>query len=253
MHAEIKELIKLATADGIVSEKERSVIMRKATTLGEDIDEVELILNGELALKNQLQKTEHQSPPPIQSNKEGNLKKCPSCGAPVPSLALFCTECGNEFRNTEATISISEFFKQVKSAMPNDRAMIISNFPIPNNKEDLVEFITMAVGNCREMSSIEQMTYFEKKGLITQSWKPELQVRLNEINAWRGKAENAIMKAKILFSDNTALLEHLKKPEDLFIENTTHNKKEIKKAQKNMFIIFIIFSIFVFSMLYFNH
>jgi predicted nucleic acid-binding Zn ribbon protein len=242
MNPEIRELIKLATADGIVSDKERAVIMRKATNLGEDIDEVELILNGELALNNQLQKTEHQSSPPVQSNKEGNLKKCPSCGAPVPSLSLKCSECGHEFRNTEATVSVNEFFKQVKSAKPEDRAMIISNFPIPNNKEDLIEFISMSVGNCKEMTNIEQWNYVEKTGFAQTRIKPELQIRLNEINAWRGKAQASIMKARILFIDNQILLENLRKFEQEFVENTTHNNKTNEQNRKSllMMLVFII-------------
>jgi hypothetical protein len=50
MNAEIEKLIKLAIADGTITEKEKEIIFRKAEKLGEDIDEVELILNGELAL-----------------------------------------------------------------------------------------------------------------------------------------------------------------------------------------------------------
>ena len=50
MHPEIEKLIQLAIADGEITEKERAVIMRKAEKLGEDIDEVEMILDGELAL-----------------------------------------------------------------------------------------------------------------------------------------------------------------------------------------------------------
>jgi hypothetical protein len=235
MHPEIEKLIRLAIADGDVSEKERSVIMRKAEELGEDIDEVELILNGELALKNQLQKTEHQSSPPIQSNKEGNLKKCPSCGAPVPSFSLFCAECGHEFRNTEATVSVNEFFKQVKSAKTEDRAMIISNYPIPNNKEDLIEFITLAIGHSTELSTEEKLTYRNWTG----SYKPELHCRDSEIKAWQSKAEAGLMKARLLFSDEPQIIQHINN----FDKKFDINKNSTKRANQRKLIIGILFVI----------
>lgn len=50
MNPEIEKLIKFSVADGTVTDKEKAVIMQKAAKLGEDIEEVELILNGELAL-----------------------------------------------------------------------------------------------------------------------------------------------------------------------------------------------------------
>lgn len=56
MNPEIEKLVKLAVADGEITETERAVILRKAEKLGEDIDEVELILGGELALQKKKQK-----------------------------------------------------------------------------------------------------------------------------------------------------------------------------------------------------
>lgn len=50
MKPEIENLIRLAVADGKITEKERSIIISKAKKLGEDIDKVEFLLNGELAL-----------------------------------------------------------------------------------------------------------------------------------------------------------------------------------------------------------
>jgi hypothetical protein len=53
MHPEIEKLINLTIASGQVTEKNRATILRKAEKLGEDKDEVELILDGELALLKQ--------------------------------------------------------------------------------------------------------------------------------------------------------------------------------------------------------
>lgn len=46
MHPEIEKLIKIALADGQVTDKEREIILRKAEKLGLDVDEVEMYLEG---------------------------------------------------------------------------------------------------------------------------------------------------------------------------------------------------------------
>jgi hypothetical protein len=52
MHPDIEKLITLALADGVVSEKEREIILRKAEKLGLDIDEVEMYLEGKISSHN---------------------------------------------------------------------------------------------------------------------------------------------------------------------------------------------------------
>jgi len=48
MHPEIEKLIGIALQDGILTDKEREIIFRKAETLGIDKDEIEMILEGKL-------------------------------------------------------------------------------------------------------------------------------------------------------------------------------------------------------------
>ena len=40
----------MALADGVIKDKERSIILRKAESLGLDQDEIEMILDGKIAL-----------------------------------------------------------------------------------------------------------------------------------------------------------------------------------------------------------
>ncbi len=71
MHPEIEKLINLTIATGEITEKKRQTIMRKAESLGEDLDEVELILNGELALFKENVKSNKQTDPfPINNDKQ---------------------------------------------------------------------------------------------------------------------------------------------------------------------------------------
>lgn len=220
MHPEIENLINMALADGEVTEKERGIILRKAEALGIDRDEVEMILDGKFAL---LTKEQSSNQTIKKSNKEGDLKKCPSCGAPVQSFISKCGECGHEFRNTEASKAISEFFnalnqfeanqkdsfdtanplkaignqlsKQIGSSFGPNKSQkmkmeLIRNFPIPNNKEDLFEFFSLAMPNARKKINA---TFF-----INPNEKADEALRL----VWIDKCDQLLIKAKLLFPQN---------------------------------------------------
>ena len=147
MNPEIEKLIDFALADGVISVKEREIIRMKAEKLGEDPDEVEMILDAKLAMQNKeganttppipsspppsapppvasVPPPPPTSPPPPQtssSNKVGNVMTCPACGATVNSRDLNCTDCGHEFRNVQAINSIKEFYQKYMSIESGER------------------------------------------------------------------------------------------------------------------------------------
>lgn len=54
----LDELMQAVIADGVITDKERSVILKKATAAGYDADEVEILLDGKLAEKQNANKVE---------------------------------------------------------------------------------------------------------------------------------------------------------------------------------------------------
>ena len=200
MHPEIEKLIELALADGQITEKERAVIVKKATEFGVDQDEVEMTLDAKL---HQLQVA--QTKP--KKEKVGNLNTCPSCGSIVNSFQTKCSDCGHEFRNVQINTSIKDLMIELKKINKINfsdsiggideeeylkaRAEVIRNFAIPSTKEDLIEFATKSIAEFKEK-----------------------EIEYDELNsAWASKAEEAISKL-IVFSNNdsslasvTALLE----------------------------------------------
>jgi hypothetical protein len=49
MHPDIEKLIELALSDGLITDKEREIILRKAEKLGLDIDEVDMFLESKIS------------------------------------------------------------------------------------------------------------------------------------------------------------------------------------------------------------
>ena len=224
MHPEIENLINMALADGEVTEKERAIILRKAESLGIDKDEVEMILDGKIALMKKEQISNHSVP---KTNKEGDLKKCPSCSAPVQSFASNCTDCGHEFRNIDSSKSIKEFFSRLQIIVDEesnrkrestglDRLIgsdkpwlieqkivqrqipLISSFPIPNSKEDILEFLLMALPE-----ATKKIGFFAKISGTIDSHKGELK------KAYFSKCEQIIMKARFSMKNDIKSLEEI--------------------------------------------
>ena len=109
---QLEKLIDYALADGELTEKEKQVLFKKAESMGVDLDEFEMVLDARLVeLKKKEAELSHsqelelakakaatQASAP-KSEKFGDVRKCPSCGAMLQSFQTKCDECGYEFRN----------------------------------------------------------------------------------------------------------------------------------------------------------
>lgn len=158
---QLEQLIDAALADGELTEKEKQVLFKKAQALGVDLDEYEMVLDARLVKLKKAEEEKAASSAP-KSNKFGDVKKCPACGAIVQSYQGVCPECGYAFENIEANSSSRKFSETIDKLTREgeDNSILkslsqsfsgggtqtkisnfIKHFPIPNTKADLMEFI----------------------------------------------------------------------------------------------------------------
>ncbi len=79
-----------------------------------------------------------------------DYEKCPYCGEFLPSGMVNCPSCGNEIRGRKTAISLKEFTETLTATQDiNMKIEDIKTFPIPNNKEDISDFMYLAVSNFR--------------------------------------------------------------------------------------------------------
>ncbi len=79
---------------------------------------------------------------------EGLLYKCPKCGEELKSFTGICPACGYEVRGSDATSSVVTFYEDLRNtSTPEQKDCLIRNFPIPNTKEDITEFMILASSN----------------------------------------------------------------------------------------------------------
>lgn len=100
----IEALISAALADGVLTEKEKQVLFKRAQAEGIDLDEFEMVLDARLVELQKAEKAKAEASAP-KSTKYGDVRKCPACGSMIPALAGVCPECGYEFSGIDANLS----------------------------------------------------------------------------------------------------------------------------------------------------
>lgn len=156
----------------------------------------------------------------VQRRQEfsGKVYKCPNCGEILKSFELNCPSCGKELRGTKASSAVKEFSLKLEaiesrrsyekprgffasteaqqrvSKTDEQKISLIKNFPIPNSKEDMLEFMILATSN------IDMHIYDSYNSLNLNISKGE-----KEINAaWFSKVQQVYEKAQRSYStDNT--------------------------------------------------
>lgn len=106
---ELIDLVKEYLTDGVISAKERQVLLKKAVTLGVDPDEFDLYIEA------QQQKVD-QAVDAAASMKRGAT--CPFCGGPIPQLTEKCPHCG-ELITAQASEELQEILEQLEDALVN--------------------------------------------------------------------------------------------------------------------------------------
>ena len=219
MHPDLENIVNSLLSKGEITERSRELLMKKAEQLGVDAIDFELDLEGRIAESKT--RTNAPSPPSPQTNKERIIKKCPGCGAVADSFSTKCKECGHEFRSIELNNSVKLFFEkyeelqflvanelkanprkigdrtfpiheaEINAAVCDRRANLIDSFPILNTKEDILEFLSIAVPESKKKLSFIEI--------------PKKNLR----KAWTSKAEQIIMKARFAMKDDKKTLEEI--------------------------------------------
>ena len=147
---ELENLIQATLEDGILEDNEKAALVKRAEREGVDLAELEIYINS-LLQKRQRELNEKKNvldEKYEKEKKEAFGRKCPNCGAQVPPLTLKC-ECGYEFTKKEAVSSVQILSKKLGNKSISDKIEIIKMFPVPNTKEDIIEFLSIAAPNSK--------------------------------------------------------------------------------------------------------
>lgn len=158
--------------------------------------------------------TEESAPPVKERKSKSKIERCPACGEIVDKNAIICPSCGYAIRDVaDGSIALlSQKLDLIESKRPQKRKKdengtisatderkisLIRSWPIPNSKDDLIEFAAMASGNCIAPPKLGVDRIAAEDALA---------------EAWHSKFDQAYAKAEHLFGDSNefALLMDLK-------------------------------------------
>jgi hypothetical protein len=137
---QLEKLIEMALLDGELTEKEKQVLFKKAESFGVDLDEFEMVLDSKLFEVQKKAKTEVAAPAAAapKSDKFGDIRKCPSCGAVCQSFQTKCQECDHEFRNIESVGSSQKLFDLLQAATLRNSKALSENEEQKNKKLEIL-------------------------------------------------------------------------------------------------------------------
>lgn len=173
---ELENLIQATLEDGVLEDNEKTALIKRAQNEGVDLDELEIYINSLLQRRQrELNKEKRAREEKYEREKKEALGPvCPKCGKQVPPLTLKC-ECGYEFTTSRRVSSVelllekiyeiqgapmkerdpnSDEYKAEKRGREKQIRQMISFFPVPNTKEDIIEFLSLSASKSMRRGGI---------------------------------------------------------------------------------------------------
>ncbi|MFZ4523118.1 MAG: hypothetical protein ACOYNC_15515 [Bacteroidales bacterium] len=217
MHPEMEKLISIALKDGIITDKEREILFRKAEKLGIDLDEFEMELEGRFATEGTNSKT--------PSKTFDKIRKSTYLGDLIEKLQLVDEEIANPKTNISTRIE-STINKAIDTLVDNNpvqygvdavksvfggttskekkviekenneihrinlliskKVTIVSSYQLSSELSDLIELVTLCIASAQGI---------ENK--YSENWVYQSEIDL--MYAWKNKAEQVILNMKLNF------------------------------------------------------
>ena len=155
---------------------------------------------------------------------DGEVHKCPNCGEVIKkSFQTVCHKCNFELRSVNSSKAVRELNERLELANNEKKKIeIIKNFPIPNTKEDIFEFMILASSN------------FDASYYATHLQEEDIS------DAWLVKIEQCYQKAKLILQKN-----EIERIEELYLEIKSNiSKLKLKnKTKATTSVLFIVLGI----------
>lgn len=294
---ELEELISAALADGTVTEKEKQILFRKAQAKGIDLDEFEMVLNARISKAQQAAAQQAMPQPPVapaapkpQTGK-AQVRKCPACGAIIPSFSTVCPDCGAELSDIQSSKALEKFTDRLYQiegrrqdnvqeennkkigcgmivawiflypvfimyylvkymiAMSSDpkfdgvdksKQDLILNTPVPNSKEDLLEFMIFCA---TRVESLSLMKLLKPSSIKVIGW--------NKI--WMKKLDALKLKAQIAMKNDSESWKEAQRIIGEAEEKVNVNNEGLKKFRLIGLCLFVAYILFGILVLIFTH
>mgnify|MGYP003293452872 CR=1 FL=1 len=141
-----------------------------------------------------------------QQEWAGHVVMCPMCGNTLNSFEANCPACGCELRGAKSSPAVQKFAEELLKAETNQqKSAIIRSFPVPNTKEDIMEFMILASSNVDDSTT-------------------------NDISAaWLSKIEQVYQKAKLIITNDAEFAHY----QGIYTDTKNRIKQQRDKQRMN--------------------
>ena len=129
---ELTDLLEQYLTDGVMTAKERGVLLRKAEAMNVDKDEFDLYIDAEV------QKFDQKID---AAKRQAKGKLCPFCEAPVPMFTDKCPECDRNI-TPEATKELNDIIENLEDAVVNFKST--KDIDLQRNKANVERYVRKA-------------------------------------------------------------------------------------------------------------
>lgn len=140
--------------------------------------------------------------PQRKTTYDGEIHKCPNCGEILKSFMPNCPSCGYEIRTVNSSNSpVNELARRIENATSLEMKIeLITNFYVPNTKEDIYEFFILAVSNLEDTYKRRIKTKVEKEEIqwVYLVRKVRCQTQKQMLNLQRSKTMSRLVVIAII-------------------------------------------------------
>lgn len=216
---ELEMLIDAAIADGVITDKERAVLHKRALAEGVDTDELDLIIDARIAKAQNKAKAqtsqEIEAKPDVKFNKRSENEKSPSKDLSDKIERLIKSaerDISDLFDRESYPGRFDNERSEIKERRDKDIITTIESFPIPENPEDMFDL----------------MVFLKPKSEGQTSYKYSQEQK--EIDAFKSKYHACFLKAKH-FADYHPQLKKLVEEQELKVSQENQAAKELEEAE----------------------
>lgn len=238
---EMEALIEATLQDGVLTDQEKAVLVKRAQKEGIDVDELDVYIQSLLQKRHQAEAEEDAKND--KQSKIGIMKKCPNCGQPIQSGWTACPACGfafniqDELNNSAVKLQedlnkvSADYRKMIANERNREKAddlrqqcaveknQIIQNVVIGSSRKELLDMLAFARPKANKLGS--------KKGFkLDGAW-----FKAEDFGyAYWNLYENCINAASANFSSDPAFAQYF-----AFYEEEKNKKSFIKKIISSIF------------------
>ena len=169
---ELDDLIKEYLSDGIISPKERQVLLNKAQALGLNLDEVDLYIDAQ-------QQKADQAVASAMNKRRG--KTCPYWGSSIPELTDKCPNCGGNI-TPEASKELEEIIEYLENALVSFK----SGEDVDKSKAEIERYVRKArmyYGNNPKIQRLVEEVEEESEAAEAAAKKKSLWVNIKNVTS----------------------------------------------------------------------